>query len=107
MEVDQVHAELQALKRRLEPLLQDYEDHAGASGRRREEADRAGALSRLDAGDLDGAGKIIGLDRSHGGKEEDESYERRLRAHFVGADAAGATGGAAEDGAGKGGGEGA
>lgn len=110
MDVDILKKDFDDLKRRVAPLLEEFEAHA----RRRDAMDRgAPALdgskedheerrheSRrlLEAGDFAKAGELIGLDRAHGGDEADESYERRVRAELHGAAAADAVKPRPEDG---------
>lgn len=43
--------------------------------------------AHLEAGALDKAGALVGLDRAHAGDEEDDSYRRRLAAHIGDVDA--------------------
>lgn len=83
--------EFNDFKSRVEPMFEDWRRHAGdgsEGGRRREAEDRREARSLIEEGDLDGAGKLLGVDRAHAGQEGDESYGRRLLAALVGAEAA-------------------
>jgi hypothetical protein len=81
MDLDSFYREFSALKRRVEPMIEEYEAHVAdrPAGDRPRRA-RSEARHHLAAGDLGAAGKALGLDRAHGGKEDDASYGRRLRA---------------------------
>lgn len=77
--------EVAAIKRRTERLEQEV------FGRRQQASSRPNAAiaeHHLENGDLGEAGRVLGLERSHDGKETDESYERRLRAAVYGAEKA-------------------
>lgn len=98
MDLDSLNSEFQKLKRRVEPMVREYEAHV--SDRRRAEIDvqdrgsskaRALAQDALEAGNLEEAGNILNLSRSHGGDEPDDSYGRRLKAQIHGAEVAEAT----------------
>lgn len=90
MDLDRLEKEFLALKRRCEPMLADYERHMTRgdlrSDRGPSDEDRHDeAQHHLEAGDLDKAGAEINLGRAHDGKEENESFERRIRAALFGA----------------------
>ena len=90
MDLDRLEKEFLALKRRCEPMLADYERHMTRgdlrSDRGPSDEDRHDeAQHHLEAGDLDKAGAAINLGRAHDGKEENESFERRIRAALFGA----------------------
>ena len=78
MDLDRLEKEFRDFKRRCEPMLADYE-------RPSDEDRHDEAQHHLEAGDLDKAGAEINLGRAHDGKEENESFERRIRVALFGA----------------------
>jgi hypothetical protein len=72
----------------LEARVGALEGGAARSARRNEHdlSPPERARRHLRDGNLDGAGEALKLHRAHGGMEDDESYERRLRASVEGAE---------------------
>jgi len=91
MDLDVLTKEFHALKRRVLPMLEEF-DAFKRRGDGMFGQSTSAAREHLERGNLDAAGHALGLDRSHDGAESDDSYERRLLAHLDGPEAAGATG---------------
>lgn len=84
MDQDAFQAEVRRFMKRVEPMLREYESYSQRDGRMPTPTHEA-AKRHLENGNLDEAGAAVGLERAHDGKEEDSSFERRLRAFLFGA----------------------
>lgn len=112
MDLDSLKKDFDDLKRRVTPMLEEYEGHLrrrdaaghpdhendGSEAMFERRAKRREARQALEAGDVAKAGELIGLERAHGGEEADDSYERRVKADIHGAAAADAVKPRPEDG---------